>query len=136
MKTITIEKDITLFYVEAESYPDGILAAHKKLHSMVPFSKERNYYGVSRPENGGAIVYKAAAEEMKPGEAEKYQCKTLVLKKGNYISTVIDDYRKDVSSIGRTFQELLKHPGIDPKGYCVEWYLSENSVQCMVRLEN
>jgi predicted transcriptional regulator YdeE len=135
METITIDKDIKVFYVPAKSFPDGIMEAHQKLHSIVPFSTSRRYFGISRPENG-VIIYKAATEEVNPGEAEKYNLDTIALKKGKYISVTINDYMKDIQSIERAFKELLANPEIDPQGYCVEWYLSDKDVRCMVRLKD
>ena len=135
METITIDKDITVMYVTASSFPDGIMEAHKKLHELVPFSTERQYYGISRPENG-TIVYRAAAEKLHAGEAEKFHLDELVLKKGKYTSLTIHDYMKDWESMPRAFKELLADPGIDPQGYCVEWYLSKTAVTCMVRLKD
>jgi hypothetical protein len=135
METITLDKDIQVIYVPAGSFPDGILEAHQKLHSLIPFSKERRYFGISRPENG-IIKYKAAAEEIIPGEGKKINCDTLVLKKGRYISLTLKDYMKDLQSIARAFQELLKHPELNPESYCVEWYLNDKDVKCMVRLTN
>ena len=136
METTILENNIKVFYVTATSFPDGIKEAHEKLHSLIPFSKERKYFGVSRPENNSDIVYRAAAEEMKEGEAEKLNCKTLVLKKGKYISFTVNDYMQDLSSIERAFKQLLSHPGLDPQGYCVEWYLNEKDVKCMIRLKD
>ncbi|MCO4292532.1 transcriptional regulator [Solitalea sp. MAHUQ-68] len=134
METVKIDTDIKVMYVTAKSFPDGVLAAHQALHSKIPFTTQRKYFGISRPENNHGIVYHAAAEELKPGEAEELGYETLVLKNGNYISQTITDYMKDLESIGRTFQELLKHPNIDPQGYCVELYLNDKDVKCMVRL--
>jgi hypothetical protein len=37
METIKLENDITVMYVTAASFPDGVLAAHQKLHSLIPF---------------------------------------------------------------------------------------------------
>jgi hypothetical protein len=136
METTILENDIKVFYVTATSFPDGIKEAHEILHSLIPFSKERKYFGVSRPENNSDIVYRAAAEEMKEGEAEKLNCKTLVLKKGKYISLTVNDYMKDLSSIERAFKQLLSYPGLDPQGYCVEWYLNEKDVKCMIHLKD
>ena len=133
METITIDNDIKVFYITAKSFPDGIMDAHEKLHGLVPFSKERKYFGISRPENG-VIIYKAAAEEINAGEAEKFNLETIVLKKGKYISLKIYDYIKDIQSIDRAFKELLSYPGLDPQGYCVEWYLNDKDVRCMIRL--
>ena len=135
METINFDKDIKVLYVDAASFPDGIKAAHEKLHSIVSFSTNRKYLGLSRPENG-VIKYKAAAEEISEGEAEKLNLPTMIVKKGKYISVIINDFTKDIPAIGKTFQELLSHPGIDPQGYCVEWYFSMKDVRCMVRLQD
>ena len=135
METTTLDHDIKVFYITAKSFPDGIMEAHRKLHSLVPFSQSRKYFGISRPEHG-QIVYRAATEERNPGEAEKYDCDTLTLKKGNYLSTTIHDYMNDLTSIWKTFEQILSDPRIDPEGYCVEWYLSQKDVKCMVRLKD
>ena len=133
METITFDNDITVFYVQAKSFPDDIMYAHKKLRALVPFSTNRKYFGISRPETDG-IVYKAAAEEIRPNEAMDLNLDTVVLKKGKYISLTIKDYAKDIQSIDRAFKELLSCPGLDPQGYCVEWYVNDADVKCMIRL--
>ena len=133
METITLDNDITVFYINATSFPGGIMDAHEKLHALVPFSTDRRYFGISRPENG-VIVYRAAAEEITPGEAKQFNCETLILKKGKYICLTVIDYAKDLQSIERSFEKLLAYPGIDPQGYCVEWYMNGKDVKCMVRL--
>ncbi|MGY3213511.1 transcriptional regulator [Mucilaginibacter sp. HD30] len=136
METIKLDNDITVMYVNATSFPDGVLAAHQKLHSLIPFSTERKYFGLSRPEGGDLIVYKAAAEVLESGEAEKLNLQTIIIKKGNYISATLHDYMKDLPAIGNTFQQMIVRSDIDPQGYCVEWYLSDKDVQCMVRLQD
>ncbi len=136
MKTIVVDKDITVFYIRAETFPDGIEAAFNKLNSLFPFSKERRIFGVSRPENMDGIVYRAAAEEMYEGEAEKLQCDRLILPKGKYIALEVHDFRKAMMSIDRAFKQLLNHPNLDPQGYCVEQYASDKEVvTCMIRLD-
>ena len=134
METILLEKDIKVLYITAESFPNGILASHQALHNIIPFSKERKYFGVSRPENG-SIIYKAAAEIMEIGEAEKYQLNTLIIKKGNYSSYSVKGYREDPIKIQDAFQKLISNPKIDPQGYCIEWYINNETVECMVRLK-
>jgi hypothetical protein len=135
METITIDKDIKVLYVAAKSFPEGIMAAHQQLHTLVPFSisSGRKYFGISRPE-GGPIVYRAAAEEINPGEAERLNCETLILKKGKYISSTVNNYMDEIQSIDHAFKELLSYPHLDPNGYCVELYLNDKDVQCMIRL--
>jgi hypothetical protein len=134
MEITTLKNDITVFYVKALSFPEGIMDAHNTLRSIVPFSDERRYFGLSRPEHG-PIEYKAAAEELEEGESEKFGCEKLVIKKGRYVIESIKDYTNDPQSIERTFRQLLAHPHLDPQGYCVEWYVSETQVKCMIRLE-
>lgn len=134
METITLDKDIKVLYVTATAFPEGILAAHQTLHAKIPYTTERKYFGISRPENNGNIVYRAAAEEITAGEAEALDCDMLILKKGKYISLMVFDYMKDLSSIDKAFQQLLSSPNLDPEGYCVEWYLTDKDLRCMIRL--
>jgi len=135
METIKLDNDIKVFYVTAKTFPGGISEATNKLHGLFPFSKERRIFGLSRPENNGKIIYRAAAEELQPGEAEKFNCETLLIKNGEYISLTVDNFRKDIMSIDRAFKQLLGHPNLDPQGYCVEWYATDKeAVKCMIRL--
>jgi hypothetical protein len=134
METTVFDDDIKVFYIPATSFPEGIMEAFNKMYALVPFSAERKFFGVSRPENG-VIHYKAAAEELTAGEAEKLDCNTIILKKGTYISLTINNYTDDIQSIDRAFKELLSHSGLDPQGYCVEWYFNETDVKCMIRLK-
>ncbi len=133
METITLDKDIKVLCVTAESFPDGIMDAYKKLSGLISNPRERKYFGLSRPENG-IIVYKAAAEDTTEGEAERLKLETMIIKKGNYICETINDFMKDLPAIGKTFEKLITLPDIDPEGYCVEWYLNEKDVRCMVRV--
>lgn len=132
METIMLDRDIDVFYVTARSFPEGIMEAHTKLHELVPFSADRKFFGISRPENG-PIVYKAAAEELYPGEAEKFHCDKMVLKKGKYVGLTLKDYTKENDS--RAFKKILDLPNLDPNGYCVEWYLTDNEVKCIVKVQ-
>lgn len=134
MDTIVIDQNIKVAFEQATSFPEGVKAAHEKLHSLFPFSPRRRYFGISRPENG-VIIYKAAVEKILSGEAEKFNLPTMIVEKGKYISLTIHDFMKDIPAIGRAFQELLSHPEIDPQGYCVEWYFNMHDVHCMVRLK-
>jgi hypothetical protein len=135
MDIITVNDDIKVFYVTASSFPDGILAAHQHLHSLMPFSKERQYYGISRPEDG-TIIYRAGATELHDGELADANLESLILKKGKYISKDIHDYMSNLSVIGNTFQQMIARDDIDPQGYCVEWYISNKDVRCMVRMKD
>lgn len=135
MEIRTIDKDIPILYVTATSFPDGIPEAYEKLHVHVPFSPNRKFYGLSRPEKANGIVYKAAAEAKAPDEAGKFGLDTMVIPKGTYISETVHNFREDMQLIGKTFEKLLKQPNLDRQGYCIEWYLPDDKdVICMIRL--
>lgn len=135
MEHYKIENDIRLFYVQAETFPLGVGGAFTKLNELIGYDKSRLQYGISFPDGANGIVYRAAVEEAFPGEAEKACCPTFVVRKGNFISTYLQDWRKDEAIIGRTFQELLRDPHIDKQGYCLEMYPNERDVRCLVTLE-
>lgn len=129
-----LEKDITALCITAESFPEGVLAAHQKLHGLVSYASDRKYFGISYPVGPGKILYQAATEMAPEDDPDVLDCDVFFIKKGDYVSVDIPDFRKDIPSIGRTFQQLLQDQRIDPNGYCLEWYLNENDVRCMVRL--
>ncbi|TKC16187.1 transcriptional regulator [Robertmurraya kyonggiensis] len=132
METLVIENDIKVVYVTATSFPEGIQEAHERLHEVIPYSNERRYFGLSRPEMG-VIVYKAAAEQF---EKEKdSNCEALIIEKGKYRSITVMNYKNAPQKISEAFDELISYSDIDPNGYCVEWYQGEEDVKCMVRLK-
>ncbi|SMP65964.1 hypothetical protein SAMN06296020_11353 [Anoxynatronum buryatiense] len=135
MEVINVENDITVYYVEATSFPEHVLEAHETLHAIIPFSNERRYFGLSRPEKG-IIGYKAAAEVMATDHEKDIKCQTMIIKKGSYRCITVSDYMNDIESIGAAFKQLISFQDIDPDGYCVEWYIDDSDVKCMVRLEN
>jgi predicted transcriptional regulator YdeE len=135
MKIVDLDKDINVMYVTASSFPEGIMEAFNRLHQLIPGTTKHTLYGISRPENGGQIVYRAATGISSPVEAEKYHLESLTLKKGRYICQKVDHIQNDPQIITETFQNLLQHPDLDPQGYCVEQYEpDEDSVLCMIRL--
>jgi hypothetical protein len=133
METMTLDQDLVVFYIPASTFPAGVEAAHQHLHDLIPYTQDRKYFGISRPEKG-EIHYKAGAAELFPGEGQQLGCATLVLKKGKYISRKISNFMQDIPAIGRTFQEMLETENLDPEGYCVEWYVTQQDVLCMIRL--
>lgn len=138
MKKVTIDNDIKVFYVTAKSFPESVPETYEILKARITtINDNRKYFGISYPNEKGTIIYKAAAEELEIGEAEKYGCETFIIKKGKYICIEIKNHFQDASSIGNAFQKLLAHPDIDPQGYCLEWYLNltDADVKCMVRLK-
>ena len=136
MEKYFITNDIKTFYVAATSFPEGVLKAHQTLHAMLPSTKGRNFFGISFPGQGRSIIYRAAVEESFAGEAEQLNCDIFIIRKGAYISQPVQDFMKDVSVVGQTFQQLLAHPDIDHNGYCLEIYPNEKDMICLVKLND
>ena len=134
MEKYFLKDDIKVFYVQASSFPQGIMPAWQKLHSLLPNSSNRKFFGLSGATAPGHLYYQAAVEESYPGEAQKLGCETYTIPKGEYTSVLIKDYENDIPAIGRTFSELLKHPRLNPNSVCVEIYEGEKDVRCMVSL--
>ena len=135
MEIFTLDKDIPVICFPAVSFPNGVKAAHEKLHSTVPFDPGRGYYGLSWSDGRGGIVYKAAAGQLHDGEAAQYGGDPFVIRKGQYLSAMLFNFPDDMGGFGRIFEEMLADVRIDPNGYCVEVYLNERDVRCMVLLD-
>lgn len=134
MDHFSLASAITVYTVKADSFPDGVLAAHQHLHKLVPYSGKRKYFGISRPEGKGRIEYYAAAEELETGELSRHGLPEFVISAGNYVYVDIPDFMKNIPAIGQAFQQLLTEKNIDPNGACVEWYLDQQTCRCMVKL--
>ncbi|HEY6899200.1 MAG TPA: hypothetical protein VI233_01095 [Puia sp.] len=136
MEQYTLDHDIKLLCIPAANFPEGVAAAHRKLHSLLPLTERRTTFGISWPDGKGSLVYKAGAEEAYPGETEKLGGETFIVRKGKYISIMIHDYMSNIPAFGKAFKELCSDPRIDPHGAAVEMYLNDREVRCMVRLNN
>ncbi|PSL44190.1 hypothetical protein CLV51_10655 [Chitinophaga niastensis] len=135
MEKYSLDKDIKVFYVTATSFPEGIPAAFQQLHSLLPTTNGREFFGISYPNPKGEIIYKAAAAESFPGEGEKYGCETFLIKKGDFMSERLKDWRTDEMMVGQTFQKLLSHPDLNRNGYCLEMFLNnDKDMLCLVPL--
>ena len=133
----SIDRDIKVACVKASSFPMGIGEAYHKLGATLPASEQRKFYGISYADKDGSIIYRAAANELHEGEAEEFGLETFTIKHGEYISEFLEDWKKDETQIGKTFQKLLRDPRIDKKqGYCLEIYPNAKDVQCMVLLDS
>jgi len=69
MDHYSLSEDIKVMCITADHFPEGIEEAHQKLHAKFPEREEhRRFFGISKPNEQGQIIYKAAAEELHKGE--------------------------------------------------------------------
>ncbi len=134
MNTYKLEEDILVFCKTATSFPGGIKEAHESLHRLVSFSTARRYFGLSWMNEAGDIIYKAAGEELTPGEFSKHGLETFTIRKGEYIYIDVKNFMQNVPAIGQAFDQLKSDKRIDPQGVALEWYLNETDVRCMIRI--
>ncbi|NML38074.1 transcriptional regulator [Chitinophaga sp. G-6-1-13] len=134
MENFTIEQDIPVWYVAAASFPEGVPAAWAELHGLLPGSTGRQFYGISHPDQTGKITYKAGVAATSPEEAWQYGTPEVTVRKGVYASEMLQLGSDAGRQIGEAFLRLLKHPALDPQGYCLEMYLDGGMVRCMVPL--
>jgi predicted transcriptional regulator YdeE len=134
----TLNNDKHLYTVQATSFPDGVKAAFERLGQISGNTTTtfKDIFGISYMGPDGKIIYKAAAPETFEGEAAKKGCESFTMKKGTYYCHTIKDWEKHMDQFQVVFEELLKHPELDPQGACVEWYKGVNEVLCMVRLKD
>jgi uncharacterized protein YndB with AHSA1/START domain len=124
-----LEEPIEIFCVTADTFPQDVPHAHELLHKLAPPAAKRKYFGISW--GGPTITYKAGATEVQKGELKNKELEEFIIKKGDYLSIVLTDF----NTIKDVIAELIKDPRIDPKGYCVEMYLDEKTVRCMVTMK-
>lgn len=135
MEKYELTEDVKLICASAASFPDGIMDAFNKLEDALPNCSERTWYGLSRMNEKGQIIYKAASIELNEGEAEQTDFEAYTLSKGTYLAETIIEWRKNIPKMGQIFSELLSDPQLDKTSYCVEWYKSDAEVLCMVKLD-
>jgi predicted transcriptional regulator YdeE len=133
MQSIDLNEDITVAYIRANRFPEGVLEAHQQLHKLVSFDGKRGFYGVSFKTMSGGIDYLAAVE-YRNDDACFEKLEKMVIKKGRYLLVEIKDFHKNIPAIGETFQSMIIRQDIDPQGACIEWYPNLTDVHCMVRL--
>lgn len=133
MQIYRIENDASIFGVEAASFPNGVQQAWADLHKLLPTTTNRIFYGVSHGTEDGKIAYKACVKEAFANEAQSFGLASFVLPKGDYIGTTLHGFMKQLSKIGETFQALLARGDYDKNSACIEWYLNESDVVCMIR---
>ncbi len=136
MEQYDLTQDIHVIFLEVPSFPEDVPATYERLHSLIPDNPARRYFGISHPDETGRIRYMAAAEISATDDYTDTGLQTFTIEKGFFAAKYIVNHFRDGNCIGDTFRELLKHPCLDPQGYCLEVYknYTDLDVHCMVRI--
>jgi hypothetical protein len=133
MEIYNLEEDMKIFCVAAKSFPYEIKQAFGTLINMLPTIEDRTFFGIAYQNNEGEMIYKAAVLELFDGEGEELGCEHFTIRKGEYLSERLKNWKTDEGMIGMTFRKLA-NSNYDTTFPCVEWYQGAD-VTCMVRLE-
>ena len=128
------KEDVSLICLRATSFPEGIMDAFNKLQDSLPNCSERTWYGISKPNEQGEIIYKAAVTALSDREAEETGFESFTVTKGIYLTEEIKNWRENMRMIGETFNKLLQDPQLDRGASCIERYTADDDILCMVKL--
>lgn len=131
MEKYILNEDIKTFYITAKSFPDGIADAYDRLNQIVSQNSKRTFIGFSCPDINGVIVYNAAVIEDYEGEGEQRGYPTFTIRKGEYVSETITQWKEKQATIEHTFRKLVRHPNAECP--CVEMYSGDDMV-CLVKV--
>ncbi len=132
MEKYNLTNDLKVFGVQVKSFPQGIGEAFNELSKTVSHGNRRPYYGVSECTKQG-IIYKAATLEMFDGEGVKCGCDSYIIEKGEYLAVTVLDWRKKTESIKSVFEEMFKDERSDRSKPCIEIYINDDEMKCLVK---
>ena len=135
MKTYHLDTELKIFGMQVTSFPDGVAEVFDRLVNMIPGGFTRSFYGVSFLDENGKMVYIAAAEQLEDGEASRYGCAEHSIEKGDYLVSVINDWRTKTDCINDVFHDLMQNAIVDLEKPCVEWYRNDDEMWCMVKVK-
>jgi len=132
MEKYTLKDDQKVFGIQVKTFPSGIGEAFETLVKTISEGYDRAYYGIGQIVNQ-EIIYIAAAEEKYEGEAEKYNCESYIIEKGEYLIEPIKDWRMKTDCIKDIFHKMMQNSLFDNTKPCIEWYKDDDEMLCMLK---
>ncbi len=106
MTEINIESDLNLVCVRTKSFSQGIEEAFNP-ENKIPNQQERECYGIYE-ENKSGIIYRAGMSKKDNNEDVEYGLENYTIKKGEYLTVIINDWKNNIPKIGQTFDKIAK----------------------------
>ena len=133
MEKFEIIEPIHLFGLKVPAFPNGVKEKFAELESVLPQTKGRKCYGIFEMING-EVSYKVAFEEVFADKGSKYNCESIVIEKGTYLTESIMDWINKIDQIGPTFDTLNQDDRVDTANSpSIEFYKSKDELVCMVK---
>lgn len=80
----SFKEDLMLICQRAGSFPEGVMEAHHKLHSIISHEPERKYYSVSYFNDKAQVVYLAATNRLATDHTDALDLENFASKKGEF----------------------------------------------------
>ena len=126
------DEDINVFYVQAETFPQGIQDSFKKLHDITGGFEGRHMYGITLC-LGDELVYRACIKENLKGEGGQYSLSTYTIPKGTYLYTTLNNWQENIGQIPALFDALMALPNVKKQSICLEDYVAGGGMLAMVQ---
>jgi predicted transcriptional regulator YdeE len=136
METFNLKRDIKVFGQQVVRFPQGVKEAFDELVHIVPEGLKRAYYGISKMDKDGNIMYYAAVEETVDGEGKKYGYDYYTIEHGKYLAEPVKDWQANIACIKDVFGEMMKDKRYDETKPCVEWYKDDKEMLCMLKTKD
>lgn len=134
MEIHTVTNDIIVLCKNIASFPIGIKEGFDEM--IEHFGMEgREYYGISRMDADYNIIYKVAVKQETSGEGDQFNYTPFTIKKGQYLSETLFNWMSNTNMIKESFDKLMEDPRFDNTYDCIEWYVSDDEVKCLVRIK-
>jgi hypothetical protein len=99
---------------------------------MLTDGYKRDYFGISYLKDGKVTYFAMAAEKFE-GEAQQDNFEKYLLPSGLYLMEEIQEWRSNTASINGVFMEMLKSQKQEQGQPCVEWYLTDTIMRCLIK---
>ena len=131
MDTYVIKEDIPVIGLHVTGFPAGIKEAFDTLADR--FGTERDYFGLSWMNKAEGVEYYAMTRK-DPTETISGDLAQLNIPQGRYRSEELRDWMSKTGQVREVFERLLAGLGSPAPGRpCVEWYLSDDQMLCLVK---
>lgn len=135
MEKYTLTHSVNVFGFRVETFPQGIGEAFAGLMNKIDDGINRSYYGISKFDSNGNIIYYADAEEKIAGEAEKYGHQRQTIPAGNYLAVKIENWRNNLECIKDVFHNMMQDKRVDTTMPCIEWYKTNDEMLCLMHTD-
>ncbi len=132
IKENELTENILVFYVQAESFPQGITESFNKLDNLLGNKRDHHIYGITLCD-GDKLIYRACAKENFEGEATTLGLPIYTIPKGKYLYATLNKWLENLAQIPGIFDELMKQPNVKEQTICLEDYTSADTMLAMVQ---